>query len=90
MAEWYAKRVGGVIPGKGAREWADAKRLAETEITDDELPVLFDWLAAQSWVKSLSLGLMASKYNDWRSSAVIANTEKDLPYNHHKSGKLVF
>lgn len=90
VAEWYANRVGGVIPGKGAREWADAKRLAETGITDDELPALFDWLAAQTWVKSLSLGLMASKYNDWRSSAVIANTEKDLPYNHHKSGKLVF
>jgi len=78
VAEWYANRVGGVIPGKGAREWSDAKRLAETGITDDELARLFDWLAAQTWVQSLSLGLMANKLNEWRSSEIVANKPQRL------------
>lgn len=68
IADWYAKRIGGVLPGKGAREWAHAKQLAATPITDDELGELFDWLMGQSWVDSVSLSLMASKYNEWRSS----------------------
>ena len=77
IAHWYAKRVSGVVPGKGAREWAHAKSLAETGITDDELTDLYDWLGGQKWVTSISLGLMASRYNEWRSSKALASTGTD-------------
>jgi hypothetical protein len=68
IALWYATRIDGVLPGKGAREWQEAKRLASTPITDAEMGELFDWLSGQSWVESISLSLMANKYNEWRSS----------------------
>lgn len=88
VAAWYADRVGGVIPGKGAREWAHAKQLASTGITDDELREEFDWLAGQSWLESVSLGIMASKYNEWRSSKV--KPEKPVAYNSPRSKRPVF
>jgi len=88
IADWYAKRIGGVLPGKGAREWAHAKQLAATPITDDELGALFDWLMGQSWVDSVSLSLMASKYNEWRSSK--AKPKKKVEYNSPRAKGPVF
>lgn len=72
VAHWYAKRVSGVVPGKSAREWQHAKALAETGITDAELAAYYDWLRGQDWVNSISLGLMVSRFNEWRSSKAFA------------------
>jgi hypothetical protein len=90
VAEWYATKVGGAIPGRGAREWQDAKRLAGYGVGNDELDELFSWLGEQSWVESISLGLMSAKYNDWRSSLVVAAKPKPVAHNSPRSTKPVF
>lgn len=85
---WYTTRIRGVVPVKESREWTDARHLGLTSATTGDLDELFDWLSGQRWVQSISLALMAKKYNEWLSSK--QTKPKQIPHNSHKSTKPVF
>lgn len=70
IVRWFAKRVGGVVAKPGSKPWDAAHDLAEAGARDADLDDEFVWLQGEAWVKSISLSLMAAKYNDWKSTRV--------------------
>ena len=67
IVRWFAKRVGGVVSKPGSKPWDAAHDLAEAGATDADLEGAFTWLQGEAWVKSISLVLIASKFNDYKS-----------------------
>ena len=61
----------------GSNPWNHAHDLAEAGATDADLEGAFVWLQGEAWVKSISLTLMAAKFNDYKSTLPVAKPVDD-------------
>lgn len=67
IAVWFAKRIAGVVPRQGSNAWTAAEALARAGVSDADLDAVANWLQAEPWVHWLSLPLIASQYNNWKT-----------------------
>lgn len=70
-----------------------AKQLHAASVTPDQMPAIVGWLRDQAWIAGgIDLGLILSQLDRWRVATNSGATHgaRRLPYNHPRSGRLVF